>query len=152
MAMSTIVENYEAKQGEVWGHQIRVVTYRLSDKYVCLIENLDVGAAICRASGPSKMDALQKGLSLAKELVAASAPPRAVIDAIAPPTSQAVHIDRIVMEVDGLPVAYTVEEFNQMPVADRMRNIMGGCVTFFTPEGEAVPPAEAIELLRSQGA
>ncbi len=149
MTTSTVVEQYETKQGEVWGHQIRVVSYRLSDKFICLIENLDVGAAICRVSADTRMDALQLCLSKAMELVGKTAPPRSLIDAMpGAEFSPVVFIDRIVMEIEGLPVAYTVVEFNELSPRERMTHIMSGNITFYAPSGETIAPGEAIELLR----
>ncbi len=150
MTISTLVEQYEAKEGQVWGHQIRVISYKLSSKFVCLIENLDVGAAICRVSGPTKMDAIRDGLSQAMFLMTATVPraPDASYAVVTEAQPAEEHIDRILMDVDGLPVAYTVEEFNAMTTTQRMHHILNGSVSFFTASGDPITPEHAIEILR----
>jgi hypothetical protein len=141
--VATRIEEYESLAGKVGGHRVAVVTYRLGGKYICIIEGQDVGAAICRVCGETKTDALTAGLSEAERLIK---PIPDVPDLVK--DASVVYLDRIVMQLGGESVPFTIKEFMSVSLGERMKLIVGGKLTFLDPSGGVIPVGEAIELLR----
>ena len=47
-------EDYSLSQTELAGWPVKIETYRLGDVYYCTIRNVDPGARITRAQGPTR--------------------------------------------------------------------------------------------------
>src|SRR3954465_11933720 len=65
--MITLVSDHERKIAVVAEHTVMVTSYRLGDKFVCCIDNIEPGAAICRTSARTKRESLAKALGEAAE-------------------------------------------------------------------------------------
>ena len=50
-------EGYTRREQELSGWSILLETYRLGDKYFCTISNVDPGARVARAEGPTREEA-----------------------------------------------------------------------------------------------
>jgi len=50
-------EGYTRREQELSGWSIWLETYRLGDQYFCTISNVDPGARVARAEGPTREDA-----------------------------------------------------------------------------------------------
>jgi hypothetical protein len=50
-------EGYTRREQELSGWSILLETYRLGDKYFCTISNVDPGARLARAEGPTREEA-----------------------------------------------------------------------------------------------
>jgi hypothetical protein len=141
--VATKIEEYESLAGKVGGHSVTVVTYRLGGRYVCIIENQEVGATVCRVCGETKTDVLSAGLSEAERLMQPVTHAPAMVRG-----ASAAYIDRIVMQIKGEPVAFTIMEFLSLPMGDRMKLIFAGKLSFLDSKGGPIPVGHAIELLR----
>ena len=47
-------QGYTRREQELSGWSILLETYRLGDKYFCTISNVDPGARVARAEGPTR--------------------------------------------------------------------------------------------------
>ena len=47
-------EEYQRRDEQLTGWPVGIVSYRLGDKWFCEIDNLDPGARIARAEGPTR--------------------------------------------------------------------------------------------------
>jgi hypothetical protein len=50
-------QGYTRREQELSGWSILLETYRLGDKYFCTISNVDPGARVARAEGPTREEA-----------------------------------------------------------------------------------------------
>ena len=50
-------EDYQRREEKLAGWAVGIVSYRLGDKWFCEIDNVDPGARIARAEGPTREDA-----------------------------------------------------------------------------------------------
>jgi hypothetical protein len=152
--LSSIVENYEVHTGLVWKHEIKVVTYQLGIKWICIIESLDVGAAISRISASDRMLAMRLAFSEAKAKIAPDEPLlcEEPVQDIRPEDQGAVEIREIVMEINGSKTSFTMSEFMSLPIQERMQKIMSGALTFVADTGDSIPSGQAIEIMREYAA
>jgi hypothetical protein len=58
-------EEYSKRQTELGGWPASIETYRLGDVYYCTISNVDPGARIARAQGPTRDAAEQTAIEKA---------------------------------------------------------------------------------------
>ena len=59
-------EDYSRRQRELAGWPIAIETYKLGDVYYCSIANVDPGARIARAEGPTREEAESRALAKAE--------------------------------------------------------------------------------------
>jgi hypothetical protein len=60
-------EDYTERRETIDTWPIRIVTYRIGDKYYCTIDNVDPGARFARAEGATREDAERVALEKAKK-------------------------------------------------------------------------------------
>src|SRR3954466_13966085 len=61
-SLPSIVSEYERKTAVIAKHTVNVVSYRLGERFVCGIDNVDPCATICRATGGNRRTAQEKAL------------------------------------------------------------------------------------------
>ncbi|MES1147147.1 MAG: hypothetical protein ABUL49_00165 [bacterium] len=136
------MEDYEAYVREVAGYKLQIITYKLGEKHVCIINNLDPGATICRMASYSREEALKKALQEANACIARS---KAV-----EPTPQAVNqaqLDHLEYRGrDGIEV-FTVDAFLSLDNNKRMEYILSGMLLFLTENGQTIPAQVAMRQL-----
>lgn len=124
------------------GYEVNVISYRLGDRYVCGIDNIDPGATICRATGGTRRVAMEKALSQAalnlREHTYLAVPEQ---------SNQVQALDKLVLQ-DDPPHTYGVSDFLQLPLAERMNQILSGNLAFYDPFGQQIPSGEAMRLLK----
>ena len=59
-------EEYAIRQIEIGGWPISIETYKVGQVYYCSISNVDPGARVARAQGPTKEDAERVALDKAE--------------------------------------------------------------------------------------
>jgi hypothetical protein len=62
-------EQFQERQLDVNGWQVRLTSYRIGDKYVCQADNVSPGACLARFSGATLEEAESQALSKAKHLL-----------------------------------------------------------------------------------
>ncbi len=142
MSEQTLVANYATRDLDVRGRGIKLITYRLGDKYVCIIESHNPGATVCRVSRETIREAVETALREANERILPAVKGKT-------PTGRATHINRIVMLINGEEVSFHVHEFLALPLAERMQYIFSGNLTFLDPDGIQIGAGEAMEYLRA---
>jgi hypothetical protein len=50
-------EDFRERRQQVSGWDINIVSHRIGDRYYCTIDNVDPGARIARADGPTREEA-----------------------------------------------------------------------------------------------
>lgn len=60
-----VAEHWQRRVEEHQGLLLGVTTYKLGDVFVCRVDNVDPGANVCRASGPSLDEARASALAVA---------------------------------------------------------------------------------------
>lgn len=70
--MTRKAEDYQTRIEPVGRFQIRVTSYRLGDEYVCVVDNVDPGANVARASAPTREAAESQAVEKARKRVAAT--------------------------------------------------------------------------------
>jgi hypothetical protein len=63
-------EDYQRREEEFAGWPVGIVSYRLGDKWFCEIDNVDPGARIARAEGPTREAAEQAAKAAATRRLA----------------------------------------------------------------------------------
>ena len=63
-------EDHSERTLELAGWPVRVISYKLGDKYLATADNVSPGANIARAQGPTKEDAERAVLAKAEERLA----------------------------------------------------------------------------------
>ena len=63
-------QGYTRREQELSGWSILLETYRLGDKYFCTISNVDPGARVARAEGPTREEAERQALAKAERYLA----------------------------------------------------------------------------------
>jgi hypothetical protein len=66
---TTETQNFQERQLEVNGWQVRLTSYRVGDKYVCQADNVSPGACLARFSAATLEEAESQALSKAKHLL-----------------------------------------------------------------------------------
>ena len=62
-------EQYNERQVEVGGWQVRLTSYRLGGEFHCKADNVSPGAWLARATAPTREDAERQALERARELL-----------------------------------------------------------------------------------
>ena len=63
-------EEYARREQEVAGWRIAIETFRLGETYHCTISNVDPGARLARADGPTREEAERRALEKAERYLA----------------------------------------------------------------------------------
>ena len=63
-------EDYSSRQQELAGWPIAIETYKLGDVFYCSVANVDPGARIARAEGPTREEAESRALEKAERYLA----------------------------------------------------------------------------------
>jgi len=66
-------EGYRRRLTQLEGFPIGVTTYKLADRHVCLIDNVDPGATIANVSAPTAEEAERDALARARPLLVGTA-------------------------------------------------------------------------------
>jgi len=59
-------EDYRSQEEDVAGWKVTVISYRLGDRYHCVVENAGAGARLARGEGSSREEAQAQGLERAR--------------------------------------------------------------------------------------
>lgn len=62
-------EEYKERMEKAGSFEIRIVSYKLGDRYVCKVDNVSPGAVISRAEGRTREEAEQTAVLAAKDEV-----------------------------------------------------------------------------------
>ena len=62
-------ENYSQRQEQVGQWKINVISYKLGDKYLCTVDNVQPGANLARGEGATKEEAERVAVNKAKEML-----------------------------------------------------------------------------------
>jgi hypothetical protein len=60
-------EEYNERRDVIDGWPVHIVTYRIGDRYYCVIDNVDPGARFARAEGATREDVERVALEKAKK-------------------------------------------------------------------------------------
>ena len=63
------VEDYQEKRLEVAGWPVNLTSYRRGTEWYVKADNVSPGAALCRATGSTREEAVDKALKRAEELL-----------------------------------------------------------------------------------
>lgn len=141
-AARSLVEEYHEYEREVAEWRLQIIAYRLGDKFVCIINNLDPGATICRVCAGDRVEALRSALEQANECLARTAT-RDV-----KPLQPAHHkLARIAYRQDDAQVELSVADFLGLPIQTRMNYILSGDLAYLAEDGSRIPAALAMKLL-----
>jgi len=140
-ASSTQLENYEEFLRQVGAGHMQVIVYSVGEMHVCIINNLDPGATICRVSGPSRLRVLRLGLAKAKALL-----PQAVIEK-EPEALAGGKVAFIEYHEGPRSACYSLDSFLNLPVVARVSYLTNNKVTFLDRERCLVGPGSALEYI-----
>jgi hypothetical protein len=59
-------ENYERRREELAGWPVVIVSYKLGERYVCEIDNVNPGARVARTEGTTREDAERAAIEAAE--------------------------------------------------------------------------------------
>jgi hypothetical protein len=59
-------ELYQRRQADLAGWEIGISSYRIGDRFICEIDNVDPGARLAKGEGATREDAEQQALTIAK--------------------------------------------------------------------------------------
>jgi hypothetical protein len=62
-------EEYNSRIESEGAWRLRVTSYRLGEKYICTVDNVDPGATLARIEGATREDAESQALSKARHMV-----------------------------------------------------------------------------------
>jgi hypothetical protein len=66
-------EEYQERVLSVRPFQVRIVSYRLGEEFLCSVDNVDPGAVIARSQGATRAEAEAKALERATKRLESSA-------------------------------------------------------------------------------
>lgn len=143
MTKNLLMEHYEAHERQLARWKVQIIAYLLGDKYVCIVNNLDPNATICRVSADSRRNAMERAIREANASLARTA----IVEVplwTAPSAEQAL----VRLDFGGdAPLSYGVPEFVALPMGERMRMILSGSLAFIGADGAALPSDVAMRLL-----
>ncbi len=139
---ATLIEEYHEKTIKIAVWTLQIITYRLDSKYVCIVNNPDPGATICRVCEATREGAQRLALERANEHLS-----RTVNLDVYKPDSNAYQLARISNTQGDPPRDYTVSEFMEVPMGDRMNYILSGSLVFYGARDELIPSGAAMKLL-----
>jgi hypothetical protein len=59
-------ELYQRRQADLAGWEVGIVSYRIGERFICEIDNVDPGARLARSEGPTREEAEQQALTIAQ--------------------------------------------------------------------------------------
>lgn len=59
-------EAYQRRRQELAGWPVGIVSYRLGERFICEVDNVDPGARVARAEGATREDAERAALTTAE--------------------------------------------------------------------------------------
>jgi len=59
-------EAYQRRRQELAGWPVGIVSYRLGERFICEVDNVDPGARVARAEGATREDAERTALATAE--------------------------------------------------------------------------------------
>jgi hypothetical protein len=59
-------ELYQRREAELAGWQVGIASYRIGDRFICEIDNVNPGARLSRSEAPTREDAEQQALASAQ--------------------------------------------------------------------------------------
>jgi hypothetical protein len=62
-------EDYRSRIESAGAWKLRVTSYKLADKYICTVDNVDPGATVARGEGTSREEAESRALAEARNRV-----------------------------------------------------------------------------------
>jgi|GEM_PF-6719332 len=139
---ATLIEEYHEKTIRIADWSLEIITYRLDTKYVCIVKNPDPGATICRMSDPTREGAQRLALERANQHLS-----RTVSLDVYKPEGGSSRLARILHMEEVPPRTFSVPEFLELPIADRMQHILSGSLAFYGAEDELIPSGTAMKLL-----
>ncbi len=138
----TLIEEYFEKNIVFGKWTLQIVTYKLDTKYVCIINNPDPGATICRVSDSDRQGAQRKALDEANKHLAETQ-----VQKTAPAISAQTVLTKISLLSETPPRNYTVPEFLEITIAERMQYILSGALAFYGQSNEVIPSGNAMKML-----
>lgn len=138
--------NHEEHRSQLFTWTIDIVSYQIANKFVCIVNNTDPGATICRVCGDSRSEALAAGLKAASSLIAAS-----IFTEKEPTIATKTKVSRIEFNDGVTQLTYTCEDFLNTPLQNRMDQILSGNLTYFGDDDSLVHPGIAITQLSKAG-
>jgi len=139
--VSTLIEDYVEFQRGIGRWKIQIVAYHLGDKHICIVNNLDPGATICRVSAGTRKEALRKGLTEANNLLARTA-------YLEPPKAREPAKLALIEYLDGADSAsFEVDTFLQLPMDYRVKCLSEGKLLFRDSHGDLMASGDAMRCL-----
>lgn len=142
--VATLLENYEEYTREIGVWQLQIIAYQLGHKYVCIINNLDPGATICRVSAPTRCEALKRALEEANARLS-QVEISDILPAQEPPKEQT--LSRLEYQTADRSESYSVAEFLALPVGTRMELILSGSLLYRDAGNGLIRSETAMRLL-----
>jgi hypothetical protein len=136
--VTTLIDQYEEHIREVAGWKLQIAAYRLGDKYVCVVSNVDPGATICRVCAPTREEALRRGLEDAGSRLA-----QMEISDAGPHKQE----PKVLTTLKFKGSAYTVGEFIALPLQSRMEFILSGELVYLDGNGAVLQAPDAMKQL-----
>jgi hypothetical protein len=141
MSFSSLIEEYEEYERPLRHWVVRIIAYKLGEKYICIVNNVDPGATISRVSAKTRLDALKSGLQQANTLLTNT--PMLSVPAACKPRCLA----SIEYTNGNGNESYPIDEFLQLPLEFRTQSLVQNKLVFRDPAGEELPRGEALQLL-----
>ena len=71
MTTSRVVraDQYQRRREQVAGGDVRITSYKLANRFVCEVDNVDPAARLARADGATRVEAEARALEKAAELL-----------------------------------------------------------------------------------
>jgi hypothetical protein len=63
-------ENYQRRRQELAGWPVGIVSYKLDERFVCEIDNVNPGARVARAEGATREEAERAAIAAAEQRLA----------------------------------------------------------------------------------
>jgi hypothetical protein len=64
------VEEHLRRQQQVGRWKIKIVSYRLGEQFICMVDSVEPGATPTRAQGPTREEAEKKAIQTAEDMLA----------------------------------------------------------------------------------
>jgi hypothetical protein len=141
--LASLKEGYEEHVRDLGPWQVQIVIYRLGSKFICIVNNLDPNATVCRVSADTRLEAIRRALREASCLLA-----KTTLCDLAPPTDAGPPSLTKLVYCDGpSSSSYDVGGFLAVSLEERMRMILSGKLTFIGLDDATIRPETAMVLL-----
>ncbi len=141
--LSTIIDGLQESTVAVSQWTLRITSYRCGDKFVSIVNNLDPRATICRVCGKTREDAIRQSLEQTNHHLS-----HTEMRDIAPYSGEPPMLGMILLS-GPCSTTYSVEDFLQLPMQDRMSHILSGALTFYDTMGTIMNSGEAMRCLHA---